>query len=518
MEEEEKKEYGGCLSILLPIWVIGQILSLVINLTTAWYFKEQPIIPILFIIGNIIALIGIILLLKFKKIGFYIFTLTYVIFFFVSVIFPDYVDDNAAIKSAFGLILFFILMSIKNKDTKLNGFQTLGLFNSKKIKDNVVVQDNTTPERDAVKRGNRIDDKKEDKIIDDKVVEEKGNKDKEDDYGSVRIFYVNDEEEENPDTSEDTEYNKNYTDVNNIVNNHSNRPKKKNKSAYILISICFIIILTLVILFFTKENKTDEEIYNDAVTLIEDERFDEGIKKLNKIKDNYPPAKSLLGCLYYYEKSVGINKELGEKLLWEAYENNDSAACAELFDIYMEKGDWDMSNKIATKFVDIDFTEGTRNIVSLYFDDNLGAKKNTHQDYTMAEYYALKIAEEDPYSSFCLGVIYSKGGKGVEKDYNKSFYWWKNGADLGDAACFNNIGWCYSNGKGVNRNDKKAYESFKKAIEIDSTEAKAYYNLAKMFYYGDYVKPNRDSLRYYLQKAIENGNEDALVRYENEFN
>ncbi len=514
--EEEKKEYGGCLSILLPIWVIGQILSLVINLTTAWYFKEQPIIPILFIIGNIIALIGIILLLKFKKIGFYIFTLTYVIFFFVSVIFPDYVDDNAAIKSAFGLILFFILMSIKNKDTKLNGFQTLGLFNSKKIKDNVVVQDNTTPERDAVKQGNRIDDKNGDNKTNDKI-EEKGNKDKEDDYGSVRIFYVNDEEEENPDTPDDTEYYKKYIDVNNIVNNNSNRPKKKSKSAYILISICIIIFLALVILLFTKENKTDEEIYNDAVTLIEDERYDEGIKKLNKIKDNYPPAKSLLGCLYYYEKSVGINKELGEKLLWEAYENNDSAACAELFDIYMEKGDWDMSNKIATKFVDIDFTEGTRNIVSLYFDDNLGAKKNTHQDYTMAEYYALKIAEEDPYSSFCLGVIYFKGGKGVEKDYNKSFYWWKNGADLGDAACFNNIGWCYSNGKGVNRNYKKAYESYKESIRIEPS-GDAYKNLALMFRDGRYVKFDRDSVKFYLQKAKENGNEDALVWYENEFN
>jgi TPR repeat protein len=48
-------------------------------------------------------------------------------------------------------------------------------------------------------------------------------------------------------------------------------------------------------------------------------------------------------------------------------------------------------------------------------------------------------------------------------------------------------------------------------------DAYAYYYIAIMFKNGLYVKANRDSLRFYLQKAKDYGNEDALIMYENEF-
>ncbi len=47
MKNKEKKGYGGCLSILLPLWIIGQIFSLISNIGFAAFFTDLPLIPIL---------------------------------------------------------------------------------------------------------------------------------------------------------------------------------------------------------------------------------------------------------------------------------------------------------------------------------------------------------------------------------------------------------------------------------------------------------------------------------------
>lgn len=141
MDNNEKKEYGGCLSALLPLWIIGQILTIIYNLAFTGFYTDFPLIPVILIGTNIIALVSIILLLQFKKIGFYIFILTFVITFFVGVLFPDYVKDNTIFKSIFGLGLFLLLMSFKNKETGLNGYQTLGIFNSQDNTEDIVSQE-----------------------------------------------------------------------------------------------------------------------------------------------------------------------------------------------------------------------------------------------------------------------------------------------------------------------------------------------------------------------------------------
>ena len=126
--EKERKEYGGCLNILLPVWIIGQIFSLVYNLTLFGIFINEPIIPILLIGINLIALVGIIMLLQFKKVGFYLFISAYIfslIFIFVC---PETSVRSTTVKLFLGMCIFLILMSIKNRNTKKNGYQTLGIF------------------------------------------------------------------------------------------------------------------------------------------------------------------------------------------------------------------------------------------------------------------------------------------------------------------------------------------------------------------------------------------------------
>ncbi len=92
-------------------------------------------IKVLLIGSNIIALIGIILLLQFKKVGFYVFILTYFLTALLGFVYPDYVDSSIIFKSFFGLGLFLLLLCFKNKETKMNGYQTLGIVKSKQNND-----------------------------------------------------------------------------------------------------------------------------------------------------------------------------------------------------------------------------------------------------------------------------------------------------------------------------------------------------------------------------------------------
>ena len=494
MENKEKKEYGGCLSVLLPLWIIGQILTIIYNLAFAGFYIDFPLIPIILIGTNIIALVGIILLLQFKKIGFYIFILSFVITFLVGVFFFDYVNDHTIFRSIFGLGLFLLLMGFKNKETKLNGYQTLGLFKSHINTEECALKEKVTSDDEKVNTNNEI--------IDTDIIN-KVETTNEDNIRDIRF------EDHNEEAKQDSIVDDNrVTTVDEV-------PHKK-KFVYITISLLFIASIIALFLIL-KDNRSNQDIYNDAKILIDKKEYLEGVEELNKIKDDYIPAKALLGKLYYFNDTVGIDKESGEALLWEAFEANDSNACHTLWDIYHETGEWDVLYKIGTKIIELGGNRGPRILAWLYFTDELGGKKNDRIDYKKAEYYALKVAKDDTYASYYLGQMYSAGGHGIEKDDAKAFYWWNNGARLGDTDCYDNLGWSYIYGNGVNQNFKKAYESFKNAINIDSTDAYAHYYMALMFKNGLHVKANRDSLKYYLKKAKDYGNEDALIMYENEF-
>lgn len=81
--------------------------------------------------SNIVAIIGIILLLKFKKIGFFIFILPYFLMALLGIVYFDIFGYGTILRSMLALALFLILMCFKNKETKMNGFQTLGIIKTK---------------------------------------------------------------------------------------------------------------------------------------------------------------------------------------------------------------------------------------------------------------------------------------------------------------------------------------------------------------------------------------------------
>lgn len=505
--EETKKEYGGCLSILLPLWIIGQVLSMIINFTLFGFYTDNPSIPILLIGINIVALIGIILLLQFKKIGFYIFIFAYLFSVILGFTCPDVIDKSTTIKTIIGMCLFLILMGIKNKNTKKNGYQTLELFSNQEEANNFDFPIGS-------------EDYKKGKTIDDGTFPET-----ESSY-DLDVGIISQDEDV---SKEQTDHNVNFaigaekeSIESQVISKQPVTDVKKHSNKNIIISaIALLFVIVVGLMFITMhEWRSDDEIFINGKKYIEEQKYEKGLKELEKIQDHYIPAKALLGELYTLNDSIKRDMERGLKLLWEAYESNDTNACSSLSDIYIEKGDWEKSEEIFKKGIDLGLWKGYRGLAYLYYADEFGGGPNSHKNYKMAEYYALKIANKDSWCCAMLGDVYYNGGDGVTEDNSKAFYWWDKGGKLGgykSYQCFTNLGWLYQNGYGVKQNYKKAYESYKKAISLEKEDCISYYQLSIMFRNGQYVKANRDSLKFYLERAAEYGDENAAVELENEF-
>jgi len=69
-------------------------------------------------------------------------------------------------------------------------------------------------------------------------------------------------------------------------------------------------------------------------------------------------------------------------------------------------------------------------------------------------------------AAYLLGRSYFSEENGVERNYKKSFEWYKYGAEiLNDPRCIYGEGICYDDGEGVEQDQKKANELFIKAYE-----------------------------------------------------
>lgn len=528
-----KEEYIGCLNLILILWLVGGIITIVLNMVFV-LTSPMPGLAIGVLVCEIVSLVGLALLLQFKKSGFYLFVGSYIVLLIVVLLVPELFELKWLFRILLGLLLFLILMAIKNKNTGMNGYQVLGITESDEdfedgetINDDVqietsetdasisketITEESTTSSSDTTSQNNDlelIDNESEIKNDNDEVKDGLASLVKEDDTKNEII--VNTTQNKSPESS---------PSVVGTVKTDVDVKKPKNRKDWIIaaISLATVLLISGVVISLSQcERKTPEEIYKEAKALIDNNQYEKGIAELEKIQENYTPAKALLGHLY--TKSDSIQKDMirGEKLLKDAFEKNDTSAGIDLVDLYFDRGDWKATYTIAEKLAALDCIKGSRALSCLYCIDKIGGEDNKHRDFSKAEFYALKVAEKDAYCCHYLGWMYSEGGHGIKKDYVKAFYWWNHGAELGDADCYANLGWLYFNGYGVKMSDKKAFNSFKKAIEIDTTHYYAYSQIANMFKEGYYVKVNRDSAKYYYQKAAKYGDEEAAVILENNF-
>lgn len=101
-----------------------------------------------------------------------------------------------------------------------------------------------------------------------------------------------------------------------------------------------------------------------------------------------------------------------------------------------------------------------------------------------------------------LGYLYAHG-KGVEKDEAKAFALFEKAAAAGLGSALYNLGLCYANGIGVEQNDEKAMEAFRKAAEMG--ENAAWGCIAFMHQEGRAVARDPVAAIEALRKAAEHG-------------
>ena len=111
-------------------------------------------------------------------------------------------------------------------------------------------------------------------------------------------------------------------------------------------------------------------------------------------------------------------------------------------------------------------------------------------------------------------------GKGVEKDLDKADRLYleaietmKKLAEANDPEALGNLGSMYSNGSGVTKNEKIAFEYYLKSAELGYTFIQS--NLALMYEYGQGVEMNIDEAFKWYKKSADRGHPTSLLRLGN---
>ena len=113
----------------------------------------------------------------------------------------------------------------------------------------------------------------------------------------------------------------------------------------------------------------------------------------------------------------------------------------------------------------------------------------------------------DATAMFNLGNCY-KNGEGVEKNYEEAVKWYKKAAEKGNATAMCNLGNCYYNGNGVEKNDEEAVKWYKKAAEEGN--ARAMNNLGNCYENGEGVEKNDEEAVKWFTRAAELGHIGAV--------
>jgi len=133
---------------------------------------------------------------------------------------------------------------------------------------------------------------------------------------------------------------------------------------------------------------------------------------------------------------------------------------------------------------------------------HLGVKNDWSRAIVACE-AAIDAEPGEPHFQFALGKAYF-----FVKNYFEAVRHFKIAADTGVADAQNVLGYCFSKGLGVVRNDQRAFELYTAAAAAGSPAAMA--SLGGVYSEGLYVKRDYGKALDWLEKSIEAGNEDAL--------
>ncbi|RGB37964.1 kinase-like domain-containing protein [Rhizophagus diaphanus] len=275
-------------------------------------------------------------------------------------------------------------------------------------------------------------------------------------------------------------------------------------------------------------------------------QFGEGVDKNEKkafelMKDlagkgDVLDAQSLLG--YYYSYGIGIDRDIKKALYWyqKAAENGSKVAQHNLGEWYElgigvnkdENKAFEFYKKSAENgYIDAKF------ILGYYYVNGIGTEINKEKGFELYNeatgtniqinhikndneivndldkfnYWYHKAAENDNnIALYNLGEFYELG-KGISKNETRAFEFYKKSADQGYINAQYKVGYIYNYGTQIIIDKEKAFNYFTMAAKGGNVDAQ--YNLASLYERGEGTEKNIDNAIYWYKKAAENGCQEA---------
>ena len=165
----------------------------------------------------------------------------------------------------------------------------------------------------------------------------------------------------------------------------------------------------------------------------------------------------------------------------------------------IEKGDLVKGGDKLKSIVGSSFTDSGTHTLAL-----MGLVDLYHQRNNMdsAVFYARLIPDDIDKKELYMGYAYCSG---ISPNYTMAYYWWKKGANKGDAKCWDNMGLLYHEGWGTKADIRKALKYFKKALDVNPEDPFALRHIGEI--YLEYM--NVEKAQKYYQMAADLGDEEA---------
>lgn len=161
----------------------------------------------------------------------------------------------------------------------------------------------------------------------------------------------------------------------------------------------------------------------------------------------------------------------------------------------------------------VSLSAGAQSAEKLY---DQGKELYDQKKYTEA-FPKLKAAAEKGHkkAQYRVGKCYEKG-RGVNENEKLAFQWYEKSAKQGYHKGQYELGDCYKDGEGVAKNKKLAFEWFKKAAAQENAEAE--YALGKCYMKGRGVASNQADARKWFKRAVNNekGGKEILAEIREE--
>jgi len=142
--------------------------------------------------------------------------------------------------------------------------------------------------------------------------------------------------------------------------------------------------------------------------------------------------------------------------------------------------------------------------VGLIYANGKGVKK----DLSKAQRWYEKSAKQgNGLAQYNLAQMYHMEGAKDAHSYAKAKHWYEKAIKSGIKEAYNNLGRLFLEGRGVSKDEDKAFELFKKGAELG--DALSQINVAKLYAWGKDV--SHDKLKAYesLKEALKNGKSEA---------